>query len=75
MEGSYPRRTQASLLPCCGHALLMAWEWPGRHARTTTADLYAHALPTSQRPAAQDLDVYLTGPEDDAGMTQAPTGF
>ena len=75
MEVNHLRRTQASLPPRSGHALVMVWKWPGRGARTTTADLFAHALPPSQRPAAQDLDVYLTGPEDDTGMTQAPTGF
>ena len=63
------RHTHASLLLARGHALPVVSERLGHRTKTTTANLYAHALPTSQRAAAQDLDAYLAGSGDDAGMT------
>ena len=57
------RHTHASLLLARGHALPVVSERLGHRTKTTTANLYAHALPTSQRAAAQDLDAYLAGPE------------
>ncbi len=57
------RHTHASLLLARGHSLPVVSERLGHRTKTTTANLYAHALPTSQRAAAQDLDAYLAGPE------------
>ena len=54
------RHTHASLLLARGHALPVVSERLGHRTKTTTANLYAHALPTSQRAAAQDLDAYLS---------------
>ncbi|MCY3959457.1 MAG: tyrosine-type recombinase/integrase [Chloroflexi bacterium] len=57
------RHTHASLLLARGHALPVVSERLGHRTKSTTANLYAHALPTSQRAATQDLDAYLAGPE------------
>ncbi len=58
------RHTHASLLLARGHSLPVVSERLGHRTKTTTANLYAHALPTSQRAAAQDLDAYLSEPAD-----------
>ena len=58
------RHTHASLLLARGHALPVVSERLGHRTKTTTANFYAHALPTSQRAAAQDLDAYLSEPGD-----------
>ena len=63
------RHTHASLLLARGHALPVVSERLGHRTKTTTANLYAHALPTSQRAAAQDLDAYISPTADDPGMT------
>lgn len=67
------RHTHASLLLARGHALPVVSERLGHRDKTTTANLYAHALPTSQRAAARDLDAYVSGHRDDAGMTWTPS--
>ena len=64
------RHTHATLLLERGHALPVVSERLGHRDKTTTANLYAHALPTSQRAAARDLDAYISGGADDPGMTK-----
>ena len=67
------RHTHATLLLARGHALPVVSERLGHRDKTTTANLYAHALPTSQREAARDLDAYISLHRDDAGMTWTPS--
>ena len=59
----------ASLLQVRVHALPLVGVRLGHRDKTTTANLYAHALPTSQRAAARELDAYTSGHRDGAGMT------
>ena len=67
------RHTHATLLLARGHALPVVSERLGHRDKTTTANLYAHALPNSQRAAARDLDAYISGHRDDPGMTRTPS--
>ena len=59
------RHTHATLHLARGHALPVVSERLGHRDETTTANLYAHALPNSQRAAARDLDAYISGHRDD----------
>ena len=52
-----------------GHARPVVGVRLSLRAKATTANVFAHAVPISQRTAAQDGDDYLSGPGDDAGMT------
>ncbi len=67
------RHTHATLLLARGHALPVVSDRMGHRDKSTTANLYAHALPNSQRAAARDLDAYISGHRDDAGMTRSPS--
>ena len=67
------RHTHASLQLARGHVLPMVSERLGHRDKTTTANLYAHALPNSQRAAARDLDAYISGHQDDPGMPRTPS--
>ena len=57
-----------------GPALPVVKERRCRRAKSTTANLYAHARSTSKRSAAPDLSADLSDPRDDAWMTCAGTG-
>ena len=83
------RRLAASLVaPAVGGVIVEAagWRWAyhatalpvvserlGHRDKTSTANLYAHALPNPQRAAARDLDACISGHRDDPGVTQTPS--
>ncbi len=67
------------LLLECGNPLALISGQSGNHATKAFATFSTRSLSTSQRAALQDLDAWLSEPEDDLGMTKVlvdihPTG-